>query len=421
MIQPCSASCRIPGVREILLLSCSLLVHVCVHSQVPVPEHVVIVIEENHDFSQIMDSSAAPYINSLAAGSNAALFTRSFGLTHPSQPNYIMFFSGADQGVTNNDVPSGLPFTTPNLGAALIASGRTFAGYSEDLPYVGSDEEVSGSYARKHNPWVNWQNSPKNGIPDSVNLPLSQFPETYSSLPAVSIVIPNLDNDMHNGTDPETITIGDAWLRNHFDGYIRWAATHQSLFILTFDEGTSTGDNRIATMFIGSMVKRGPYNDTVNHFTLLRTLEAMFRLPPINANISEVPITQCWIPYTALNPVRQYASCEFLLCQNFPNPFNPSTKIGYRVSGLEASKNSTEYGAPGASDEGSGVWGLGSRWVRLSVYDILGREVAMLVNEPKSAGSYEVQWNAAGLPSGVYVCRMSAGNYSETRRMILLK
>jgi hypothetical protein len=83
--------------------------------------------------------------------------------------------------------------------------------------------------------------------------------------------------------------------------------------------------------------------------------------------------------------------------QNYPNPFNPTTKIGYRVSG------------PGSS------------WVKLSVYDILGREVAVLINEHKSAGEYEVKWDAANFPSGVYMYRLTAGDYVESKRMILLK
>jgi hypothetical protein len=85
------------------------------------------------------------------------------------------------------------------------------------------------------------------------------------------------------------------------------------------------------------------------------------------------------------------------LDQSYPNPFNPSTKIGFRVSGL------------------------GSSWVKLSVYDVLGREVAVLVNETKEHGYYQTTWNASGFPSGVYICRMMAGDFVGTRKMLLLK
>jgi len=96
----------------------------------------------------------------------------------------------------------------------------------------------------------------------------------------------------------------------------------------------------------------------------------------------------------------------FALDQCYPNPFNPETKIGYRVSG---------------GKDGSGVWGPGSSWVRLAVFDVLGREVAVLVNEPKDPGEYAVTFDAKGLPSGVYICRMTAATVNVTRNMILLR
>jgi photosystem II stability/assembly factor-like uncharacterized protein len=86
---------------------------------------------------------------------------------------------------------------------------------------------------------------------------------------------------------------------------------------------------------------------------------------------------------------------EFLLFQNYPNPFNPATTIAYQIP-----------------DRG---------FVTLKVYDILGREVATLVNEEKPAGSYEVQFTANGLASGIYFYKLSANEYSETKKMILLK
>lgn len=86
---------------------------------------------------------------------------------------------------------------------------------------------------------------------------------------------------------------------------------------------------------------------------------------------------------------------EFTLLQNYPNPFNPSTSIKYRVSSISN--------------------------VSLKVYDVLGNEVATLVNEEKSAGSYEVNFNAAGLSSGIYFYKLQAGSLVETKKMILIK
>src|ERR1041385_6816876 len=82
---------------------------------VPTPDHVVICILENHGYTEIVGSSSAPYLNSLLADTFCALFTQSYALTHPSQPNYLQLFSGSTQGVTDDNVPTNLPFTTANL------------------------------------------------------------------------------------------------------------------------------------------------------------------------------------------------------------------------------------------------------------------------------------------------------------------
>ena len=86
---------------------------------------------------------------------------------------------------------------------------------------------------------------------------------------------------------------------------------------------------------------------------------------------------------------------RYHLRQNYPNPFNPVTTLSYSVSA--------------------------EQFVSLIVYDILGREAARLVEERKEPGRYSVVWNAAGFPSGVYICRMAAGAYAEAEKMILLR
>ena len=86
---------------------------------------------------------------------------------------------------------------------------------------------------------------------------------------------------------------------------------------------------------------------------------------------------------------------EFSLSQNYPNPFNPSTLIRYQVANTGK--------------------------VRLNVYDVLGREVATLVNDVKPAGSYTVTFNAANVPSGVYFYRLQTASFTETKRLVVLK
>lgn len=276
---------------------------------VPTPDHVVVVIYENHAYEQIIGSVDAPYINSLANDPYAALFTQSYGVTHPSQPNYMYLFSGDNQNVILDFTPLSflLPFSTPNLGAELLQNGHTFAGYSEELPYTGYTGDSVSGYRRKHSPWINWQDGTTNGIPAALNLPLDSFPTDYNNLPDVSFVIPTLDNDMHDGS----IAVGDAWLQTHLDAYAQWCKTHNSLLIFTYDEDDDFHNNRITTLFLGQMVKAGQYSETIDHNNVLHVIEDMYNLPHAGNSNGAATINDCWL----YNPVVAIQSNTTTICQ----------------------------------------------------------------------------------------------------------
>jgi len=257
---------------------------------VPQPDHVLIVIEENHSFGQIIGSSSAPYINALAA--QGALFTSSYAIRHPSEPNYLALFSGSTHGVSDDSCPH--TFASANLASELFDAGLSFTGFSESMPQAGYKGCTSGGYARKHNPWVNFTN-----VPASANLPFTSLPTDFSQLPTVAIVVPNLDNDMHDGS----VGRGDGWLRDHLDPYIQWAMTNNSLFILTWDEGRNGTDNRIVTLFVGSMVQPGIYCERTDHYGLLRTLLDMYGLAAIDKTTNAAPITSAWTADSAPSAV----------------------------------------------------------------------------------------------------------------------
>jgi acid phosphatase len=249
---------------------------------VPTPAHVVVVMEENHSYNDVIGSSSAPYINSLA--SSGALLTDSFGVTHPSEPNYMALFGGSTFGLSSDACPVS-EGTKANLGSELLAAGKTFKGYSEGLPSTGSTTCSSGKYARKHSPWVNYSN-----VPGSDSLPFSQFPTDYSTLPTLSFVIPNLNDDMHDGT----VGAGDTWLKNNLSAYATWAKANNSLLIVTWDEDDYTESNQIPTIVEGAGVKTGRYSEQINHYNLLATLEAMYGLSPVGSSSSAAAITDIW-------------------------------------------------------------------------------------------------------------------------------
>ncbi|MBX6356944.1 MAG: acid phosphatase [Micromonosporaceae bacterium] len=258
-------------------------------SRLPRPDHVLIAVFENKSYEQVAGSSNAPYLNEVMAQS--AVFTRARGITHPSQPNYVALFAGSTYGVRSNHCPTRLG-DRPNLGRQLLDAELSFAGYSEDLPAAGFSGCSYGRYAAKHNPWVDFTN-----IPPSANLPYRDLPTDYSRLPTVSFVIPNLCHDMHDCS----VAVGDRWARDHLDGYLRWAKTHNSLLIITFDENDITFDendgdpgNHILTLFAGAGVKPGRYAEAVDHYRVLATIEEMYGLPRLNEAAKTSPIADVW-------------------------------------------------------------------------------------------------------------------------------
>ncbi len=249
----------------------------------PTPDHVLIVVMENKDPGEVLGGTGAPYLNALAQA--GASFSDAHAETHPSQPNYLALFSGSTQGVTDDSCDHS--FDAPNLGAALLAAGRTFVGYAEALPRAGSTVCTAGRYARKHSPWVNFTNLPG----ATTNLPASALGTDWDRLPTVAFLTPDLCHDMHDCP----VAAGDAWAKETLGSYLDWARTHNSLLVLTFDESeTHTRGNPIATVLAGPMVTPGAYPGRINHYTLLRTIEDMYGLTPIGASADAPPITGIW-------------------------------------------------------------------------------------------------------------------------------
>jgi phosphatidylinositol-3-phosphatase len=242
------------------------------------PEHVVVAIFENKGVEQIVGSGRAPAFDALAA--RGVFYTRSYAVAHPSQPNYLALFSGSTQGVPDDSCPHTFP-TASSLARQLLDTGRTFTGYAEDLPSSTFTGCSHGSYARKHAPWVNFAD-----LPHTVAQPYAAFPGDFAALPSVAFVVPNLCHDMHDCS----IATGDVWLRDHLDAYATWAQSHHSLLIVTFDEDDSAGPNLIPTIIVGQGIAPARVATKIDHYTVLRTIEACFGLPALGIAASRTPL-----------------------------------------------------------------------------------------------------------------------------------
>lgn len=345
------------------------------------PDHTVVVILENlsafdatpaqraEGNAPVFGPSDWSYLQQLAK--QGRKFTQShFGRTpygsalptRPSQPNYLYLFSGHHQGVlpawfvderspyegqathdrqgrallaprkgrvgvANQNLPNRwLPLTSPNLGAAIMKTGGTFASFSESLPYpswncgtdsglvpCGQNWALTDLYRRKHNPAINWtdQVAPtsqrglhgdlaNNVLPVSVNLAFDPTEDPvlkkrfrgfakdekgqalgFDQLPTVSLVIPNEQNDAHSNS----AEVADGWLSRHLAPYVQWALQHNSLLVVTFDEDGSTdgrrgdayvnGTHRIPTLMVGAGIEPGVTDTPIDHLSVLATILAM--------------------------------------------------------------------------------------------------------------------------------------------------
>ncbi len=381
------------------LFSLALATSIYTYAQtVPKPDHVVVLMMENYGYSDIIGNPNAPHINALVSDPNTALFTQSFALTHPSQPNYIMLFSGSFQGVNGDNISTNTPWSTCNLGASLISNGYTFKGFSESLSSVGSLATTAGGtngYARKHCPWTNWQGTGTNQLPSSVGQKFTSFPTTaatFSTLPTVSFVIPDLGDDMHNPTiltaptnySVTAITNGDTWVYNNLTNYINWAKANNSLLILTFDEDDGGIPNQITTMFIGQMVQGGSYSNHITHYNVLHTLEEMYGLPYCDSSAYATSITNVW----KSNTTGIVKAISFVDEVNvYPNPNNGSFVI--------EPSNATQQ--------------------TMQVYDVNGK----LVLSQTITGKTNI--DASSLNEGVYNISLQSSESIVNKRLVIVR
>ncbi len=272
-------------------------------------DHIVYYVMENHSYSQIVGNSSAPNFNSLITGTKSALFTQSYATTHPSQPNYLMLFSGSNQGVTSNTCPVG-PFNAGNIFQQLGSINKTYASYSQSIASVGSTACYNGAYSRKHNPWTNFNN-----VNHSTEYNTNSFPvNNFSSLPYLSFVIPDDDHNWHN----DDLGAADNFLNSSgILAYAAWAKANNSLLIVTFDEDDGSSSNRIATIFTGAYVNKASYSQTINHYSVLRLLEDMNNLPRLGNASSASSIDFCWSS-TPFAPILKLKAPENIVSTEIP-------------------------------------------------------------------------------------------------------
>ncbi len=257
--------------------------------------HVYVIYFENKEYSSIVGSSSAPYINSLIA--KYGLATNFYAERHPSEPNYIALTSGGTQGITDDGTYN---LSVDNLYKQVEASGRTWHEWEQGWPgncFTGTSSSAvvdgpgySGSYVRKHNPAISYTSISANSTECSHITNLASFNPALASF---NFITPNMINDMHDGT----IAQGDTFLKAFLPEILNSSAFTNSVVFVTFDEGTTNlnGGGHIVTVAIQSGMTPGfRQAATYNHYSMLRTIEQAWHLPYLGSASSAATMSFPW-------------------------------------------------------------------------------------------------------------------------------
>jgi phosphatidylinositol-3-phosphatase len=269
--------------------------------QVPKFSHVIVMIFENEEITNIIGNSSLPNFNKLAQ--HYTLLTSDFAVTHPSLPNYIALTSGDTQGIASDCSTCFVNVT--NLPDLIEKSGRSWKAYMEDMPAPCTITD-QGNYAEKHNPFVYYDDIRTNAARcQQHDVPLTQLDSDLQNkqLPNYAWITPNLCNDGHDCG----ASAADKFLGPEVDKIISSPAFDQnSLLIITFDEGTTAGSccgmpkkagGKITTLLISKLVKAGFQDDTpYTHYSILKTIEDAWGLPQLGHSADALTplITDAW-------------------------------------------------------------------------------------------------------------------------------
>jgi len=250
--------------------------------------HVVLVVEENHSYSEVIGSSAMPYLNSLA--SQYGLATQYFANTHPSIGSYFMLTTG--QLVTNDDAFAG-PVGVDNIVRDLFAAGKSWKSYAESIPSVGYTGGDSYPYAKRHNILSYFTDVTTSSTQVKNLVPFSQFAPDLANnqLPNFSFVVPNLLNDAHDAP----LNFADLWLQQNMAPLISSPVFQKDgLLIVVFDEASTSdlvnGGGHVAIVVISPQAKQGFQATTLyQHQSTLRLILHGLQVPAYPAAASTAP------------------------------------------------------------------------------------------------------------------------------------
>jgi len=248
---------------------------VSVQLKTPPSKHVVVLMEENQEYSAVVGNTAWAHLNALIA--EGALATNYYADSHPSIGNYFMLTTG--QLLTTDDSSTQV-FSADNIARRMLAGSVTFKVYAEGISqgYLGGN---TGLYVIRHNPFAMLSDvAGSTQVANQTIWPFSQFLKdaANNALPEFSFIVPDVDDDAHSGTPQQA----DDWLEANvvapLEGTQAFQAGGDGILIVDFDEGadsdTAHGGGHVAAFFWGPTVQAGytqKSSSVYQHENMLRT------------------------------------------------------------------------------------------------------------------------------------------------------
>jgi hypothetical protein len=244
-----------------------------------------VIVMENKEYSGVVGSRQAPYINSLIA--RYGLATAFYAERHPSEPNYIALVSGWTQGVTTDGA---YDLAAPSLFDQLDSAGKSWHVYAQGYPggcykgalaaVVADGPGLAGEYVRKHNPAISFVSISHDATRCANITRLTGFDPAAADF---ELIIPNQYNDMHSKPPSgSAVGVGDAFLQAFMPSILDSPAFADSVVFLTWDEGGTDnhGGGHIPTLVLSPGMTPG-FRSSVeySHYSMLRTIEQAWGLP----------------------------------------------------------------------------------------------------------------------------------------------
>jgi phosphatidylinositol-3-phosphatase len=253
-------------------------------SKVPNLSHIAVVVMENEEQASIIGSRSAPYINRLAR--QGTLATNYYAITHPSLPNYLALTGGSTFGIESDCTDCHV--AARNLVDELEAAQISWKAYMQSMPSPCFTGASSGLYAKKHDPFIYYDDIRLNPTRCANVVPGQQLDKDLAAgaLPKFAWITPNLCNDMHDCG----VAAGDRYLQGLLPGLIGAVGRNGAVFV-TWDEGTSdsgccsvAAGGHVVTIAVGGAVRRHAHTAVrYDHYSLLRTIEDSWHLPELGA------------------------------------------------------------------------------------------------------------------------------------------